>query len=178
MTRGGRGPANRDAARTVESDRAAVLIRDLALEPHPEGGHFRELYRSPHAVEPQDGRTLRTALTTIYYLLVAGERSRWHRVASDEVWHFYEGGELELWVAPPDLSAVQRVVLGPASVSAAPTYTVPARWWQAARPAGAYALVGCTVGPGFEFLDFEMLEQDAPSLELMRAHGAPAMELV
>ena len=64
--------------------------------PHPEGGFYRELYRSSSRVQPADDRPARAALTTIYFLLVGGEVSRWHRVASDEVWHYYEGDPLEL----------------------------------------------------------------------------------
>ena len=159
-------------------DRATILIRELGLVAHPEGGHYRELFRSPHAVRPLDGREFRPALTTIYYLLRSGERSRWHRVASDEAWHFYEGEELELWLAAPDGSALERVRLGPASGSAAPARVVPARWWQAARPLGAYALVGCTVGPGFDFGDFTLLAQDAASLALLRDRWPEATVLV
>ena len=77
--------------------RAAELIASLDLAPHPEGGFFRELYRSDSRVQPLDGRPERRALTTIYVLLPAGEVSRWHRVGSDEVWHFFEGDPLELF---------------------------------------------------------------------------------
>ena len=74
--------------------RAAHLVQQLRLEPHPEGGFFRQLFRSSDAVTPADGRGTRTALTTIYFLLPRNDVSRWHRVASDEVWHFYEGATL------------------------------------------------------------------------------------
>ena len=76
--------------------RAAELITRLQLEPHPEGGYYREIFRSSGLVSPADGRGPRAALTTIYFLLPAGIVSRWHRVASDEVWHLYEGGPLEV----------------------------------------------------------------------------------
>lgn len=143
------------------ADRAARLIEELGLAPHPEGGWYRELHRSAATVTPADGRPPRAALTTIYFLLPAGEHSRWHRVASDEVWHFYEGHPIELLVAPPDLAHVERVRLGSALASNGPVHTVPAGWWQAARPRGGYALAGCTVGPGFDFADFTFL-RDAP----------------
>src|SRR4051812_26624528 len=77
--------------------RATELIADLGLQPHPEGGYFRENFRSSRKVQPLDERSPRSALTTIYFLLVKGQHSRWHRVASDEAWHFYEGDPLELW---------------------------------------------------------------------------------
>ena len=143
--------------------RAAELIRELHLQPHPEGGFFRELYRSSLRVAPDDGRAVRSAMTTIYFLLPRGAHSRWHRVESDEVWHLYEGGPLELILAPPGLEEVRRVVLGPALASDGPVYTVPAGWWQAARPIGIYALTGCTVAPGFDFVDFSFL-RDAPEV--------------
>ena len=140
------------------ADRAADLIDKLGLEPHPEGGYFREVYRSAARVQPLDGRTDRLALTTIYFLLAAGQVSRWHRVASDEVWHYYEGGRLELLVADAGLNDVSRRVLGPVADNTAPVHVVLAGEWQAARPMESYTLVGCTVGPGFEFEDFRLLD--------------------
>lgn len=139
--------------------RAAELIRDLQLSPHPEGGFYREVFRSAATVQPADRRPARSALTTIYFLLSHGTRSRWHRVDSDEVWHLYEGGPIELFVAPPDVATLRRIVLGPALASDGPMFTVPAGWWQAARPIGTYALAGCTVGPGFDFGDFVLVDQ-------------------
>ena len=138
--------------------RAAELIEGLGLMPHPEGGHFREVYRSAARVQPLDGRTDRLALTTIYFLLVTGQVSRWHRVASDEVWHYYEGGPLELLVADAGFHDVSQRLLGPVADRTQPVHVVLAGEWQAARPIGAYTLVGCTVGPGFEFSDFQMLD--------------------
>jgi predicted cupin superfamily sugar epimerase len=140
--------------------RAAELIRILHLEPHPEGGFYREVFRSDRLVSPRDGRPDRPALTTILFLLPQGAISRWHRVQSDEVWHLYEGGPLELRLAPPDLTSISRIVLGPALASDGPVYTVRAGWWQSARPLARHALAGCTVGPGFDFADFTMLDDD------------------
>ena len=148
--------------------RAIRLIEALNLEPHPEGGYFREIYRSASRVRPADGRADRDAVTTIYFLLVEGTHSRWHRVLSDEVWHLYEGGPLELFTAPPAADQVQRVVLGAAVESDGPVHVVPAGWWQAARPVGAYVLVGCTVAPGFVYEDFAFLRDDAEALERLR----------
>ena len=139
-------------------DRAADLIDKLGLRPHPEGGYFREVYRSAARVQPLDGRTDRLALTTIYFLLVAGQVSRWHRVASDEVWHHYEGDPLELLVADAGFNDVSRRLLGPIGEKSEPVHVVRAGEWQAARPMASYTLVGCTVGPGFEFGDFQMLD--------------------
>jgi predicted cupin superfamily sugar epimerase len=144
--------------------RAAQLIEALRLAPHPEGGFFREIYRSVSRVQPDDGRQDRDAATTIYFLLVEGTHSRWHRVLSDEVWHLYEGGPLELFSAPPSADQVQRVVLGRAIESDGPVHVVPAGWWQSARPLGAYVLAGCTVAPGFAFEDFSFLRDDAEAM--------------
>lgn len=145
-------------------EKAAALIQRLKLEPHPEGGHYREIWRSANMVQPDDGRDERRAVTTIYFLLAAGEHSRWHRVRSDEVWHFYDGDPLELLTAPRDLLSVETVVLGPGP-SDRHVHTVPANSWQAARSTGSFSLVGCTVAPGFEFEDFCFLADDAQALD-------------
>ncbi|MEN8161219.1 MAG: cupin domain-containing protein [Myxococcota bacterium] len=139
----------------------AALVQQLDLAPHPEGGFYREVWRSRAGVEPADGRGRRVGITSIYFLLPAGAVSRWHRVRSDEVWHHYEGAPLELWLAPPDLARLERRRLGPLGPEQAPVSTVPGGWWQAARSTGAYTLVGCCVGPGFEFADFTLLADTA-----------------
>jgi len=102
---------------------------------------------------------MRAALTSIYFLLVAGQRSQWHRVRSDEVWHFYEGDPLEVtWKV--DEGAAETAILSSGIAGARPVCVVPAGYWQAARPLGEYALVGCTVAPGFDFVDFQMAGED------------------
>ena len=145
----------------TDTSRAAELIAVLGLEPHPEGGFYRELFRSASLITTADARGVRSALTTIYFLLPGGTQSRWHQVDSDEVWHFYEGDPLELLELDERATTLSRHRLGPVGGGdASPVRTIPARAWQAARPLGAYALVGCTVGPGFEFADFRMLADD------------------
>ncbi len=151
--------------------RAAELIRTLRLAPHPEGGHFAEVFRSGAVVSASDSRGPRSALTVIYFLLVEGSYSRWHRVRSDEAWHWYEGWPLELLSVGPEGGDVSSTTLGPVSGSSAPLHIVPALWWQAARPLGPYALVGCSVGPGFDFADFTLL---AAIPEPQRPHFIPA----
>ncbi len=131
--------------------RAGELIAQLGLQPHPEGGHYAEVFRSPRAVQPADARPARAALTSIDFLLAQGEFSAWHRVASDEVWHLLEGVGLRLWLAPPDLSRFDAVDLQPGALR---RHVVPADWWQAAEPLADFAYVGATVGPGFDFADF------------------------
>lgn len=151
-------------------DRATHLIDTLDLIAHPEGGHYREVYRSPDRVMATS-RGERPAVTTIYFLLAAGECSRWHVVQSDEIWHYYEGDPLELVTLDPDHSEIQRVMLGPLDPGREPVQVVPAGYWQAARPTGAYTLVGCSVGPGFEFADFQLM-RDEPSVarRIRQAH--------
>jgi predicted cupin superfamily sugar epimerase len=152
--------------------RAQALIDQLALSPHPEGGWYRRLYRSATDVVGPVGP--RAALTTIVYLLRAGETGRWHRVSADEAWHFYDGAPLDLWVADARLESIEARRLGPVDL-ALPVSVVPANCWQAARSQGDYSLVGCTVAPGFEFTDFTLLADDAAlSDRLRRSHPAHA----
>lgn len=159
----------------VRDARVEALIKALSLAPHPEGGYYAEAFRSPAVVHPADRRGERRALTSIYFLLPAGARSRWHRVSSDEVWHFYEGAPLELLELTPDLASLQAHRLGPLDGSRAPLRVIPARHWQAARSTGAYTLVGCTVGPGFEFGDFTLLS-DEPEAAALAGAGFPEVE--
>jgi len=158
----------------TSTGRAAALIAELGLQPHPEGGHYGEVFRSALPVETGDGRVGRVALTTIDFLLTAGQCSAWHRVTSDEVWHLLEGDGLRLWLAPPGLSVFSAVELGPVADGRRPRHVVPAGWWQAAEPLASYAYVGATVGPGFEFADFSF-GRDDPAL--CAALQASAMDL-
>ncbi len=123
---------------------ASQLIETLGLQPHPEGGWYREMFRD-------------AASTAIYYLLEAGQVSAWHRVQNAvEVWHHYAGGALKISLAPPEGPA-RTQVLGPdVAAGQAPQLVVPRGWWQAAEPLGAWTLVGCTVAPAFEFAAFEL----------------------
>lgn len=134
--------------------RASELLSTLSLRPHPEGGHYAELYRSERRVEVLERNVERRAITAIYFLLANGEFSRWHRVMSDEMWHYHEGDPIEL--AMFDQHGLHRVGLGPVSRENRPTVIVPAGTWQTGRTTGAYTLVSCTVGPGFEFADFTL----------------------
>ena len=148
--------------------RSDTLVQLLGLAPHPEGGWYREVFRSAERVTRADGAA-RDALTTIQFLLVAGTHSRWHRVAADEVWHHYEGAPLELLCIDPTLTRTSVVRLGPVDDVTRPVHTVPAGWWQAARTTGEYTLVGCTVGPGFEFADFALLDDRPDDAVVLRA---------
>ena len=156
--------------------RSEDLIATLGLVPHPEGGYYREIHRSGSTVRPGDGRGSRPAITAIYFLLPAESVSRWHRVQSDEIWHFYEGAALDLWSASPGGDQVDRHTLGPLQGSSRPVLTVPAGCWQAARSTGPYTLVGCTVGPGFDFADFT-LAADWPDMARALSSRAPGILL-
>jgi predicted cupin superfamily sugar epimerase len=134
---------------------ARDLIDKLTLVPHPEGGWYREIYRSPVRVETQRGP--RSALTTIHYLLEQQQSSRWHVVEADEVWHFYAGAPLELLRYDPGTRRFFRHVLGDVRDGNAPVAVIETGIWQAARSLGGFSLVGCTVGPGFEFEDFRFV---------------------
>jgi predicted cupin superfamily sugar epimerase len=149
--------------------RATELIDMLGLKPHPEGGFFREIFRSEQLVTPADGRGSRAAITTIYFLLTRETFSRWHRVRSDEVWHLYEGGPLEVLEAELETRILTRHCLARVGDGdQAPVCTIPAGRWQAAHATSDYALVGCTVGPGFEYADFEMLAADSVRAEALK----------
>ena len=150
--------------------RAAELVKLLDMRPHPEGGHYAEVFRSAHRVQVLDRNVERAALTTIYFLLTEGEFSRWHRVDSDEIWHYHEGDAIELLLF--DDQGLRRMPLGPVERATRSTIVVPAGTWQAARSTGAYTLVGCAVGPGFEFADFS-LAADVPEVTAWIANSGP-----
>jgi predicted cupin superfamily sugar epimerase/ribosomal protein S18 acetylase RimI-like enzyme len=131
-----------------------LLADTLGLEPHPEGGWYRQTWASPVTVSLPDGRVRPTA-TLIYFLLPAGESSAWHRVSSDELWLSHAGEvTLELGGAGPVPGAPTSVVLG-ADLRQA---LVPAGVWQRTVPTDADALASCLVSPGFDFADFELLD--------------------
>lgn len=153
------------------SDSHAVkdeLIRRLDLKPHPEGGFFSETYRSAervlHAKDASVSAETRSASTAIYYLLCDGAHSAWHRIKSDEVWHFYAGEPLHVHVLD-ETGALVTHKLGNALTHPDTVFqaVVPAGLWFAAQCAdpATFALVGCTVAPGFEFSEFELADVDA-----------------
>ncbi|MEX1297244.1 MAG: cupin domain-containing protein [Candidatus Limnocylindrales bacterium] len=135
---------------------AETIIAALGLRAHPEGGHYVETWRT------DGGAGERPAGSAIYYLLRAGERSHWHRVDADEIWHHYAGDPLVLSIAPGSGEVTaERHVLGPdLEAGQRPQLVVPAGHWQAAESLGAWTLVGCTVSPGFRFEGFELAERD------------------
>jgi predicted cupin superfamily sugar epimerase len=134
----------------AEAPAAADIIARLALQPHPEGGHYRETFRDPRT--DADGRALSTA---IHFLLARGERSHWHRIDAVEIWHYHAGHALTLQVA--DDCGRRSIRLGADLANGeVPQAIVPAHAWQAAESSGDWTLVGCTVAPGFDFATFEL----------------------
>lgn len=146
---------------------AAAFIDDLGLEPHPEGGWYRRVVESKSRLVTPAG--VRPAVTSILYLLTAGDVSRPHRVRHDEVWHLLAGGALA--IAEFGAGQYRETVLAGAGDGTF-AHLVPGGAWQAARPLGQWSLAGCTVAPGFDFADFEIACGD--SLDALLA-AAPAM---
>lgn len=136
---------------------ASYWIHHLDLFSHPEGGYYKEVYRSAeHCPTP---RGLRACMTSIYFLLEYGNFSAFHRIASDEIWLYHAGDGAIIHVISPE-GQYDAYAIGPSSVL---QVVIPAGHWFAAevtKPDG-YILVGCTVAPGFDFADFELARRDA-----------------
>lgn len=129
---------------------ADEIIALLDLQPHPEGGYFRQTW----IADAQGGRPPGTC---IYFLLKRGAASHWHRVDATEIWHFYAGAPLLLRISETDTGPRRDVTLGPDLASGArPQQIVPATHWQAAETLGDWTLVGCTVSPAFRFEGFTL----------------------
>ena len=151
------------AINTISVD---YLIKEFDLQPHPEGGYFREPYRAQGIIKkqvlPPTFKGDRNYSTTVYFLLPKRSKSRLHRLPSDEVWHFYLGGPLKLIIINKE-GAVEEITLGH-NVQAGHKlqYVVPAGLWFGSYPAKgtAYSFVGCTVAPGFDFADLEMAKTE------------------
>ncbi len=156
------------------------LVEQLGLRPHPEGGWYRETWRSPVRFTPEGYAGARHSATAIHFLLHPGEHSAWHVVRSDELWLWHSGGPLELCLggagATPvpgevsmlgaDLGAGQQLQL-----------VVPGGVWQSARPVGTEpVLVSCVVSPGFDFADFQLSEGFQLSESSQLADGGPAQD--
>jgi predicted cupin superfamily sugar epimerase len=133
------------------SEPAERIIDALGLEPPPEGGWFRETFRD--SAPPGNGRG---ASSAIYYLLRAGEVSRWHRIDAVEIWHWYAGAPLRLILSRDGVGSEVVRLGGDIAGGERPQAMVPIRAWQSAESLGAWTLVGCTVAPAFEFAGFEL----------------------
>lgn len=131
---------------------AKDIVDLLGLEPHPEGGYYKQMF-----VDPVPGG--RAYSTAIYYLLEGGPAGRWHRVDSAEVWHYYAGAPLRLTMSADGVSTREEILGQDLFDGQRPQVVVPRGEWQSAQSLGNWTLVGCTVAPGFEFQYFEMAEE-------------------
>ena len=150
------------------------IVERFKLIPHPEGGYYREVYRSPleiqHPGVDASHDTSRRGSTFIYFLLGKNDFSAFHRVRwSDEIWHLYAGGPLELHTIDAQHRYACHTLTGDVA-HGEPAHVVPAGCWQATRPAPGveWAFCGCTVAPGFDFADFELADRDALLAEYPR----------
>lgn len=135
---------------------AKNLIQKLELQPHPEGGWYRETYRSAETMTNKNGEK-RNVCTAIYFLLEGNDKSHFHRIQSDETWFFHCGEALEILMI--EGSNLRKVLLGNDILKGEmPQVTVPAQTWFAAsiKTEAGFSLVSCTVAPGFDFADFEL----------------------
>lgn len=142
-----------------------MVIEKLCMLPHPEGGYYVETYRSSESVEASNGRGLRSASTGILFLLGTEDVSHLHRIQSDEMWHFHQGGTLTIFELDEATSSIRATHLGSNIFKGEQLqYVVKANTWFGAYlsdpSASEYALVGCTVAPGFDFADFELAHRD------------------
>lgn len=146
----------------MSMETSAEIVEKLKLQPHPEGGYFRETYRSkgiiPLSALEHDFTGDRNYSTGIYFLITAGNFSAFHRIVQDEMWHFYKGDPMQLHIIHPDGNYECVTVGNDLSSGQAPQYTVIGGSWFASevKPGGQFSLMGCTVAPGFDFADFEM----------------------
>ena len=160
---------------------AQSYIQALQMQPHPEGGFFRESYRSEQTMQapaPGGGSVQRNVCTAIYFLLEAGNFSAFHRIKSDEIWHFYAGQALEVLELLPDGELCCTRLGSDILRGEIPQYVVPADTWFASRVAdgGTFSLVGCTVAPGFDFADFQLARRQE-LLEIFPQHRQIITEL-
>ncbi|USX25092.1 cupin domain-containing protein [Oxalobacteraceae bacterium OTU3CINTB1] len=160
----------------ISANNTKDLISLLSLQPHPEGGHFKETYRGQTRVTSGKDSASYSASTAIYYMLQGREKSTWHRIASDEMWHFYEGMPIRIYVLEPDGSLKVLRLGNPLRHDGASFQAlVPAGQWFAAECEDheGFGLVGCTVAPGFEFQDFEIADKS-----FLEQHWPEHVELI
>lgn len=149
----------------MAADPAEQIIQHLQLQPHPEGGYYKEIYRSnlsiPESALPEGFEGARNCCTGIYFMLTADTFSAFHRIKQDEIWHFYQGTTIELHMISPK-GEHTLVKVGHDFINGeVPQAVVPAGYWFAAEVVGGeFALVGCTVSPGFDFQDFELADRE------------------
>lgn len=135
----------------IPSSSATELIRQLELQPHPEGGWYRETWRAP----APDGA--RASATSIYFLLEQGQRSHWHKVDSTEIWLWHAGSAVMISTSPTDSGPIMDMILGGDILAGeTPQHLIEPGHWQSAHAREGWTLVSCIVSPGFEFDGFEL----------------------
>lgn len=141
-------------------DKVQKLVKKLDLLPHPEGGYYKEMYRSTELIEqnalPERFPAARNFMTSIYFLLEQGSFSAFHRIQSDELWYFHQGADIKIHVILKD-GTYKYFQLGPEKEMQC---CVPAESWFASESTGTYSLVSCAVAPGFDFEDFELADKE------------------
>lgn len=142
------------------------LVEKLKLQPHPEGGYYRQIYRSDYEVRSPVHGLSRPAVTHIYFLLVKGQVSRFHRVLHDEIWNHYDGAPLRLYDLHQQQLKERRLGGHDEDLAA----VIPAGHYQAAESTGDFSLVGCSVAPGFDFADFSFIDEPALAHWIEIAH--------
>jgi predicted cupin superfamily sugar epimerase len=155
----------------------AGLINKYNLQPHPEGGWYVQTYKCKETIPadalPERFTGSRAFSTAIYFLLEKGNFSAFHKIKSDECWHFYAGDPLEIFIINPDGNLLA-IILGNDFIKGHLfQYVVPANYWFASRPAAgsAYSFVGCTVSPGFDFADFELAKAESLASQYPKHRG-------
>lgn len=150
-------------------------MKPTDLIDHPEGGRFKEVFRSNQAVTNQEG-SIRSAATHIYFSLNQGEVSRVHKVAADEIWNLYQGEGLYLYVWDGSQNAPEQIILSAEQNNYC--HVVPANYWQAAIPISGKVLVGFTVAPGFEYVDFELIDPESEQGKLLISLSSKLLKFI
>ena len=137
------------------------LIEQLQLSAHPEGGYFKETYRSSVLINYEKAKEQRNYATCIYFLLTSSTFSAFHKIRQDEIWHFYKGSPVLLHIISPEGIHTKVIIGNDIEAGQIPQYVVPGGHWFAAKSkeSDTYSLVGCTVAPGFDFKDFELADR-------------------
>jgi predicted cupin superfamily sugar epimerase len=152
--------------------RIQEIITKYQLQPHPEGGYFREVYRSEQMLNSPIHNEYRNAVTHIYFLLAKGQISRFHKVHHDEIWNFYEGSPLKL--IEFDGNEIQKSIIGDQDYFK----VIKGGVFQAAESLGDYSLVGCSVAPGFDFKDFSFMTGESSLIKIFEGNYPQFMRFV
>ncbi len=156
------------------NQQAKYYIEKLNLIAHPEGGYFKEVYRSNEIIQaehlPNRYTSARNLSTSIYFLLEGEQVSKFHRLKSDEIWHFYDGSPIKIFTLSSDGNLEERILGKNLETNEAPQIVIEKGNWFGAKVKGknSFTLIGCTVSPGFDFEDFELADKN----ELIKKYPA------